>query len=222
MDILSSAKHEDPKDERPSPSASADQVKPTSPPSQPKRRRRPLSKNKPLVVQLASIKAQIISLDLNEEELEEQFPSVLGQQRFAPLLQTLVSYVKMPIEYEFTDFGDKMILELQSLDIDTLDDLLETIKLIHQSNQTASLADWENMFVDKFEHFRDINDMLGDRFDAKVIQLLLLHFAEKLQVLGKLETTNLGMIGFGDVVEDVEPISNEIMSRENFVNYSNM
>ena len=179
--------------------------------SETKRRRRPLSRNKPLVVQLASIKAHLESPALNDEDLEEQFPSVLGQQQFAPLLQSLVSYaeVPMPMEFEFTDFGDKMILELQSLDVDTLDDLLEAIKLIHQQNPTASLVDWESMFAERFEHFRDINDMLGDRFDAKVIQLLLLHFADQLLVSDKLERTDLGMVGFCD--KDMEPISDEII-----------
>ena len=167
----------------------------------------PLSPSAPLVVQLASIMQQVSPLVIEVDELEEQFPCLLGQAIFSPLLLTMVTYSARPLDqlpFTLTDFGDKLVSELQSLQLDSLEDLKEFVKKIHNENPEASLDVWKEKFSTKFEHFQGINEMVGEHFDLKTIQLIVLHFVDHLGVFGLADTNVKDMIAFGDCFDNEE------------------
>ena len=148
------------------------------------RKREPfnLEEEKPLVVQLKTIREKIEN-NSAEGDLSDQFPSLIGQEEYLALYETLIRYTGcqlQDIDYDIIDFGEKMYSELSNFGVDTLQELLVEVKKLHETSKDGNLQDWIKIFSERFEALRGINDLNGEHFDSMIVQLILLHFCDQL------------------------------------------
>ena len=138
----------------------------------------------PLLPQLNSL-AKLLEPILIFEDLGEHFPGLFGQDHLAPVCETIVKYVKFhesSISFDLSDFGDKLVCELSTIAQTDLHTLKETIAEINSKSPNATIQEWIEKFADSFENFQNINDLLGDGFDVKAVQFVLLHFVPELNI----------------------------------------
>ena len=143
-----------------------------------------LAESDPLLPQLISL-ANLLEPISIFENLDEHFPGLFGQDHLAPVCKTLVKYVKFhesSISFELSDFGDKLVCELSTIAQTDLHTLKASIEEINSKYPNATIQEWIKMFADTFENFQNINDLLGDEFDMKAIQVVLLHFVPELNI----------------------------------------
>ena len=89
---------------------------------------------------------------------------------------------KQELDFDLCDFGDKLLCEVQGFVLEDLEDIFNAILEIHKRCPDACLGQWKEEFCNKFESLNGINDIIGENFDIKAIQILLLHFVDKLGV----------------------------------------
>ena len=143
-----------------------------------------LSTSAPLLPQLKSLSILLESIT-PDEDLSDHFPGLIGQDHLIPICETLFKYSmfsQSSMSFELCDFGDKLVCELSSLAIINTNDLLSCITNIHNTHPNACLEEWTTLFSEKFESFQGINDLLGDYFDVKAVQTILLHFVPELNL----------------------------------------
>ena len=141
-----------------------------------------LEEAKPLVSQLKRIHEKITN-NSAAGDLSSPFPSLIGQEEYLPLFQTLIKYTGCQIDdidYDTSDFGEKVYSELLNFGIFTLDEIFCVIEKLHIAQSNANLQEWVEMFTEKFEALNGINDLNGEDFDRMIIQLILLHFCPRL------------------------------------------
>ena len=138
----------------------------------------------PLLPQLKGL-AKLLEPISIFENLDEHFPGLFGQDHLAPVCKTLVKYVKFhesSISFDLSDFGDKLVCELSTIAQTDLHTLKASIEEMNSKDPNATIQEWIQMFADTFENFQNINDLLGDEFDMKAVQIVLLHFVPELSI----------------------------------------
>lgn len=99
------------------------------------------------------------------------------------MFQTLIKYTGCQvddIDFDTSDFGEKVYSELLNFGIFTLEEIFCEVEKLHVGKNDANLQEWVEMFTDKFEALNGINDLNGENFDGMIIQLILLHFCPRL------------------------------------------
>ena len=133
----------------------------------------------PLIAQLQSL-ARVLAPVPVPPGLTEHFPSLLSHPDLTALCQTLAKYgtfSKGCLDFELCDFGDKLIYEVPNFEGNNLADLKTVMQDLNKSQPKADLELWARLLSEKYESFQGINDILGQHFDLKAVQLILLHFA---------------------------------------------
>ena len=166
-----------------------------------------ISPSSPLIPQIKSLAALLKEVEVIDD-LGEHFPSILGQEHLSPVCEMLAKYVRFSqssFAFDICDIGDKLVCEIASLAISNLDELSKSLNEIHDSQPEANLDVWVKLFSDKFESFQGINDLLGEDFDKKAIQIVLLTFADKFTVGdGQAKESVTSLIGILDKIENIE------------------
>ena len=168
-------------------------------------REKNLVANDPLLPQLISL-AKLLQPVFINEDLEEHFPGLFGQNHLYPVCETLVKYVKFhesSISFELSDFGDKLVCELSTIAQTDLLSLKAAISEINSNNPNATLQEWIKYFADSFVNFQDINNLLGDEFNVKAVQIVLLHFIPELNIDNRNEEDPLTVL---DLFKEAVPI----------------
>ena len=139
---------------------------------------------RPLIQQLQSLSRLLTAVPVHES-LGQHFPSLFSHQHLTPLCEILAKYGMFSndhLDFELCDFGDKLIYEVHNFEGGKLSDLRTALQEFNKSNPRADLEEWRNMFSEKYESFRGINDILGEDFDVKTVQMILLQFASEFDV----------------------------------------
>ena len=88
---------------------------------------------------------------------------------------------------------------------------MKNIKEMNQSNNKATVTDWNKMFCEKYQNFQDVNDLYGDDFSIKAIQVILLSVMKNLDVVDTFEHVVTGLIG---LLEDSQNIMETVSAME--------
>ena len=185
----------------------------------------PLDETKPLVVQLQLIKEKIKNNSV-EGDLSDQFPSLIGQDDYLALYETLIKYTGCKLDeldFDFLDFGEKVNSEILNFGMDNLDSFFTEIDHLHQKNKDACLQEWVSCFVHRFESLEGINDLNGENFDSMVVQWMVLHYCDKLETSKPKSDINKNvrdMVGYPcfegfDIVEVEIPHAQDLKGVEN-------
>ena len=170
----------------------------------------------PLLPQLQTLASILENIPTNED-ITDDFPCLIGQDHLAPVCLTLAKYSVFSqedsISFDISDFGDKLVCELSSLNLSSLEDkeFLKNIKEMNQSNNKATVTDWNKMFCEKYQNFQDVNDLYGDDFSIKAIQVILLSVMKNLDVVDTFEHVVTGLIG---LLEDSQNIMETVSAME--------
>lgn len=173
-----------------------------------------VSTDEALLPQLKSLSMLLKPVAL-KEDLNNYFPGLFGQEQFAGPCESLAKFAMFSegnLSFDVCDLGDKVVCELSSMLIDSsLPEMKQYVEKINQDNPAANLETWKENFSEKFDSFQGINDLLGEDFDAIVIQLLLLHFVKEM----KLKPSSNQVTGLIGVLENVVKVEEEQREDQN-------
>ena len=193
---------------------------------------REVTGDRPLIQQLQSLSRLLIPIPV-PPGLFEHFPSLLSQEHLKPLCETLAKYGMFSsdcLDFELCDFGDKLMFEVPNFEGDELSALRTVVQEFNKSCPSADLERWKSFFAEKYESFRGINDILGDEFDTKTVQAILLHFSPDLdKAAGEEDRPVTKLKHFTDtaeeshadvdLTEDIVETDPELLRREKILHY---
>ena len=114
----------------------------------------PLSTTKPLVPQLKIIWDRIENNKV-DGDLSDPFPSLIGEDDYLPLFETLVKYTGAQLHdlsSDIVDFGENVYSEVRNFDLDDLEHVDRTIRNLYEKKKTATLEEWVKLVQERFHY----------------------------------------------------------------------